>query len=179
MLKVDEVPTTPGHDKVTVLIGRFQPVTFGGHGKMYNEAKKLGHPVVIFVVRGEKSDPKKSPFPLDLTIEMVRSTFPEATVLHVGSAFIGDFVKILRDQNMEPTTIFCGTDRAKSYRKQIESYSDVWNLKLDLHEVERNSEDVSATSVRDAIKNNDRILFQNMTAPQCHHYFDKLLSFLK
>lgn len=171
---IDDVPTEPGKKKVTVLIGRFQPATGGGHGKMYDEAKKLGHPVVIFVVRGEKSDPKKSPFPLDLTVKVVEDSFPDADVFQATSAFIGEFIKPLREKGMEPVVMLCGTDRVKGYEGQIKRYAEKMNLNLEVKEITRGDDDVSATKVREALKADDEASFKKMMAKGAWKHYSEL-----
>lgn len=159
---VDAVPSEPAENPVTIILGRFQPCTVG-HLKMYEAAKKLGHPVVVYAIRGEKSDPKKSPFPHTVVAKTISETMPNVEVREAKSAFFGDFLVDLRPENREPVALICGADRVKSYSSQIDRYRTKLNLSIDIVEIARTDEEVSATKVREALLSDDQLSFNKMT----------------
>lgn len=175
---IADVLSTPAEKEVAVLMGRFQPPQ-KGHLKMYSEAGTSGLPVEIFVIRGEKSDPKKSPFPIELQEKMFAAVFEEVPPIFLApTGFIGDFVHFLRARGMEPKVFYCGSDRVKTYQSQLDRYSQNWNLKAEVKEVQRSDEDVSATAVRQALTDGDRDRFAEMTSESALTLFDELKGYL-
>ena len=67
----------------------------------------------------------------------------------------------------EPKELWAGTDRAPSYKRQVDVYPPQINSNLKLKVLERNEDDpgtagISATKVRQAIKAGDYVRVANM-----------------
>lgn len=175
---IDEVALKPGTKEVAVMMGRYQPPQVG-HLKMKAEAQRSGLPVAVFVIRGEKSDPKKSPFPIELQTEMFKAVFgDDQQIYRATTGFIGDIVHFLRTRDMEPKLFVCGSDRVKTYQSQLDRYSQKWSLEAKVIEVERTDEDASATAVRQALVEEDREKFVELTSESALKLFDELKGYL-
>ncbi len=171
-LSLDNVNKTPGKNKVVVMMGRFQPPTIAHLDIIEKAYKKYKLPVIIAIV---KSKNKNSPFSVDIIKKMIKESIKgKIEFLELSSGFIGDFISPLRDKNLEPTILFAGSDRIKSYENQIERYKELFDLNLTVEEIKRNDDDVSASKVRDALKNNDEESFKKLMSKNLHKYFKKL-----
>lgn len=163
-----------GVTPVTVIMGRFQPPT-KGHMRIVRQAKKIGNPIVMVVVRGAKTKFELSPFSLDVQKEMFNEILPVGSmIIDTPSGFIGDFVDELREMNLEPTVIVAGSDRKKTYETQINRYEQTLNLNLKVKEVKRQEKDVSATKARIALKLGDEKEFQKLMPKKLHRFFATL-----
>ena len=174
-LAIDQVNTTPGKEKVVVLIGRLQPPT-KAHIKIIEDGMKnenMGG--VIGVI---KSDNKNSPFPVSLISKMLKTVNPKIEVLSLTSGFIGDFISELRDKDKEPVILYAGSDRVNSYKGQLKRYSEKLNLSLNIVEITITDEDISASKVREAILNDDIKTFKKMMDPKLVKYFEEMKGFL-
>jgi len=170
--------TEPGKKEYAVVIGRMQPPTIA-HKKIIEDALKKYKNVLVGVIKGRKPSPK-SPFPVDLIVKILKDIFDGKVDIQVFErGFIGDIVYYLRTQkDGEPVVLFCGTDRVKTYSDQIKRYKDRFKLNIKVKEIKRSGEDVSATKVREAIKNNDKETFQKMVPEEEWKYFDELRKYL-
>jgi hypothetical protein len=61
----------------------------------------------------------------------------------------------------------CGTDRIESYRKMCSKYAP----EVDIIEIHREDSDVSATQVRNYIKNDKEEQFKELTPKSIHKYY--------
>ncbi len=176
-LSLDAVNKFPGTENVTVMVGRFQPPTKAHLGIIDSAYKKYKQKIIIAIV---KSNNEKSPFPFNLVKEIIkRSTKSKIEVIEIKTGFIGDFISPLRDKALEPTIILAGTDRVNSYKGQIKRYKEMFNLNITVKETKRTDEDISASKVRQAIKDNDEELFKSMTSKGTWGYFKKLKGYQK
>lgn len=165
-IQLKDVNMTKGTKPAVVFPGRFQPPT-KAHGLVIKQMKSKypkAEPIV-FIVRGEKSgqDKKKNPFSVDTQMAMLKKSTDVKRVLIVPNAFIGTFINEARNQGYEIEGIFCGTDRAKGYQSQIDRYKDELDIAIDVNEIKRSNEDISATKVRNALIDNDWNTFKKMT----------------
>ena len=166
-----------GRDKVdysksAFTIGRFQPLT-SGHMKMINELKKFKN-AYIFIVKGKKTskDKDKNPFDIDLQKEMIKKVAPKIDVIEIPSGFFVDEIEKLPENEFY---LLCGSDRVKGYERML-SYLE--NKKVNILEILRSNEDISATKVRQALKNDNKKEFEKMTPKEIHNYYDKLKEYL-
>lgn len=179
-IAIEDVNTTPGDKPVVVMQGRFQPFT-KGHYKVYEQAKSHGMPVVIYLVKGKKSSEDKQSNPLEAEeqIEFIKkSVGSDVEVRVIPDGFIGTWVNDLRNDGMEPKVFLTGTDRMKAYKGMINRYITKWDIDITLDEIERADEDISATRVRQAIKNDDFDTFKDMTVNLDDTDFEKLKSLM-
>lgn len=161
--------------KVNIVIGRFQPFTKGHKlilEQMYTQNKL---PTVIFYIENTRKD-KRHPFSDDITEEIINLSLKADTKLFAGcfkvrSANIVAIGDILYKNHLEGVLFGCGSDREGAYEKQVNNkkyreeghFSDEFKLFPIKRNEESNSVDgISATKVRNAIKENDFDSFYNM-----------------
>jgi len=179
---LDDIPTKQGKDKVVIFVGRFSPPT-KAHCQIIESAyKKYKKPVHIFIVRSE-SGKNTSPFPPEVQQQIFNESLSVPHEVHiVKTAFIGDFLTVLRDQDDEPIAMYCGTDRFKSYQDQLNRYNEKLNYNIELNEIKRDEEskeNISGTNVRNALKNDDIDEFQRNMSKGAWKLFDKLKEYVK
>lgn len=154
-------------ERVNIIIGRFQPFTLG-HLKCAQEAqKKLGVKTVLLVINTVKQD-SRHPF-LTKQIEkildkMCKDESSLAGYVLVKNANIVDNIEILREAGYEPISWTCGTDRIDAYNTMVKKYGDDINLdkNFQMIEVKRSDEDISATAVRKALRDDDEEAYMKM-----------------
>lgn len=154
-------------EKVNIIIGRFQPFTLG-HLKCAQEAqKKLGVKSVLLVINTVKQD-ARHPF-LTKQIEKILDKMCKdepslAGYVLVKNADIVKNIEILREAGYEPISWTCGTDRYAPYETMVKKYGKDINLdpNFEMIEVKRGDEDISATAVRKALRDNDEDTFKNL-----------------
>lgn len=171
-LSLEAVNKTPQDKEVTVFMGRMQPPTKAHIDIINNAVKRFNQPVVIAVV---KSGNDQSPFPVKLIKNILdKSLNKKSKVIEIKSGFIGDFISPLRDKKLEPSLLIAGSDRVKGYRSQVKRYEELFNLNLEVKEIQRTSDDVSATKVRQALSDSDKETFKSMTAKGTWSFYKKL-----
>lgn len=168
-----------GKEKVNFMVGRFQPPTLG-HLKVIEQIHdQNGYPVVIFTVRSKKRNPEKTPFSDDTINKMfmdIKNEYPNliADFIKIPSAGIDTIIDNLRPK-MEPVLWGTGTDRLKGYQLQTQRYRDYPGFpNIEIYEIKRGDDDISASKVRKAIRNNDFNTYKKMMPKSTHKYFDIL-----
>ena len=166
-------------EKVNILIGRFQPFTLG-HLKCAQEAqKKLGVKTVLLVINTVKQD-SRHPFltkQLEKILDkMCKEESSLAGYVLVKTANIVDNIEILREAGYEPISWTCGTDRIDSYTTMTKKYGKDINLNDDFEmiEIKRGDEDISATAVRRALRDNDKDTYMKLVPNIWTKQFDYL-----
>lgn len=168
---------------INLMVGRFQPFT-KGHLKCVEAAfAENGFPVRICMIGNTKFD-TKHPFTDELIAEemdIVKKQYSdkiEGTQI-VKNGNISGIVYWLNKEGYTVHSLVCGTDRAATYQKAV----DLARTKPDRNpfindfkiiEVKRGDEDISATQVRNAIKNNDINSFEKLMPEGTSGLFDKL-----
>lgn len=147
-------------EKVNIIIGRFQPFTLG-HLKCAQEAqRRLGVKSVLLVINTIKQD-ARHPFltkQIEKILDKMCKEEPTLTgYVLVKNADIVKNVEILREAGYEPVSWTCGTDRYAQYETMVKKYGKDIDLddNFEVIEVKRGDEDISATAVRQALRNND------------------------
>lgn len=147
-------------EKVNIIIGRFQPFTLG-HLKCAQEAqRRLGVKSVLLVINTVKQD-ARHPFltkQIEKILDKMCKEEPTLTgYVLVKNADIVKNVEILREAGYEPVSWTCGTDRYAQYEAMVKKYGKDIDLddNFEVIEVKRGDEDISATAVRQALRNND------------------------
>ena len=175
-MAVSDVNTEPGDTDVAVIMGRFQPPTKAHLKIIENAYKKTHNKVAVFIV---KSKSEKSPFDTGRVIDILKTLKVPIEIFVIKNGFIGEFVHILRNNKLEPTTLWVGSDRKSSYESQIRRYEDTFNLNLEVKEIKRSAEDISASKVREALLNDDFETFKSMMTKNSLKFYEKLKKDLK
>lgn len=154
-------------EKVNIIIGRFQPFTLG-HLKCAQEAqRKLGVKSALLVINTVKQD-ARHPFltkQIEKILDKMCKEEPTLTgYVLVKNADIVKNVEILREAGYEPVSWTCGTDRYSQYENMVKKYGKDIDLddNFEVIEVKRGDEDISATAVRQALRNNDEDTYTSL-----------------
>jgi nicotinamide mononucleotide adenylyltransferase len=150
-------------EKVNIILGRFQPFT-DGHLKMIEAGyRENGFPTVILQIPNKKFD-ERHPFSDELIkeeIDMIRSSVKNTIIDHfyIINADIAKIASICHEHDYEPVLWLCGSDRYEAYSKQANNkkYKSDNDLlpEFKCFEIKRDDDDISASKVREAIKNDD------------------------
>lgn len=170
-----------GKKPVNMFVGRFQPFTLG-HVKVFEKMyKENGLPVVVYMVRGGKSDPEKRPFDEDMQQAMfakMKKQYPflEASFVVPNGAI--DTMFAAARPAYEPMMWGYGSDRKKSYGAMInkQRYRDELGVDPSFKgfEIFRTDDNISASKVRNALKIDDEKTFKKMTPKSIHKFYKPL-----
>ena len=171
----------PGKKPVNIFVGRFQPFTLG-HVKVFEKMhKENGYPVVVYMVRGGKPDPEKSPFDEDLQQSMfakMKNQYPFLEASYVVPNGAIDTLYSTARPAYEPMMWGYGTDRKNAYNGMIDkqAYRDQLGVHPDFKgfEIKRGDENISASKVRNALKIDDEKTFKQMTPKSIHSFYKTL-----
>jgi len=155
-----------------IFSGRFQPVT-AAHAKIIEDIGKENTKGTIFLVKGKASskDKDKNPFDTDIQKKMLELVAPKNVNIEIISS--GFFVDKLNDMPDNNFIAYAGSDRISAYEK-FKKYMGEGKT-LTIKEIKRTDEDISATKVREALKNKDRKTFNKLTNPKMHKMYDELI----
>lgn len=156
--------------KVNILIGRFQPFTYG-HLKCVEEAwKKLGvQSVIVIIDTPENKVDSKHPFPTSMLLPVYKEVFKRngkvADIVTCNNANIVTIGETLHNMGYEIVSWTCGTDRIDSYKRMSDKYHKDAFLADDFQmiEIKRTAEDISATKARKALVENDLDTWKKIT----------------
>jgi hypothetical protein len=170
-----------GKKPVNIFVGRFQPFTLG-HVKVFEQMyKENGYPVVVYIVRGSKPDPEKSPFDEDLQQAMfakMQKQYPFLEASYVVPNGAIDTLYSSARPAYEPMLWGYGTDRKNAYNGMIDkqAYRDQLGVHPDFKgfEIKRGDENISASKVRNALKIDDEKTFKQMTPKSIHSFYKTL-----
>lgn len=192
---------TPG---TAFIVGRFQPIT-KMHYRIIDEARKKYQQVFVIVVNplptprakkytksGQVRKPvmdkmKKNPFPLNTRIKLIHKAFKGKldfeNIIPAKSGFTPDIVKklhryISKEDQKQTFVLLAGSDRVDEYKRQLATELPA---SVKIKEISRNidnAENVSATKVRNAIRNNRSDEFEKLTPSGIHDQFDALKGYL-
>jgi citrate lyase synthetase len=92
--------------------------------------------------------------------------------------YIPDIVNAMRQSGVEPTCVYTGEDRIGGYKKQLAHFNAAMpdNKKIDISFVET-ARELSATEVREAIRENNQEKFNKMMPIELHDEFEKMRQF--
>lgn len=156
--------------KVNIIIGRFQPFTYG-HLKCVEEAWKVKHlkSVVVMIDTPENKVDEKHPFPSSMLLPIYQEVFAKngkiVDVVLCKSANIVEIGDELKSRGYEIASWTCGTDRIDAYQKMSSKYHDDAHLAEDFEmiEIKRTADDISATKARKALLDGDLNTWKRMT----------------
>jgi FAD synthase len=168
----------PTQDKtVELFLGRMQPVHLGHEAII----KKMKNPIVA-LVKGKASSEDKSRNPLSAKdqIKYLKKLFSSLDVLEVPTGFIPDIINAIRKDGKEVVTVYAGSDRIAGYKKMI----DVYNKKLGDDQqmnvkFKKTPRVTSATTVRDAIRDDDIETFKKNMPKKLHSEWESLRKIIK
>ena len=161
---------------VGIFSGRMQPVTLA-HSKIIDDMSKENDKGIVFIVKGKKTseDKEKNPFDAETQKKMLELIAPKNINIEIiSTGFFVDELNKLPDGTK--FTAYAGSDRVKAYTSFQKYMED--NRTLEIKEIKRTDEDISATKVREALKADDRKTFEKMTHKNIHKMFDELKEIL-
>lgn len=183
------------------IVGRFQPIT-KLHYQIIDDARKKYQSIFVVIVnppvpskekrynkKGELRKPEadrmqKNPFSLGLRMKLIHKAFGgkihPSHIISAENGFTPDIVdKIMRytskEKLKEKVILLAGSDRIPGYKRQLESVPEMDNVEI--QEIPRDmdsADNVSATKVRNAIKNGDEETFKELTPQGIHSEFNRL-----
>lgn len=175
--------------KVNIVVGRFQPFTLGHQSIVEALFKENGLPTVVCCISNKKYD-SRHPFPDDLIKTELETCYKSQNffqdVIFIKSANIVEIGEELKKRNYEAHLWGCGTDRKTSYEKMVSNPKYTVNFPEDFKVFVLSRDDssegidgISATKVREAIKNNDKESFKKMMPKGSEKMFQDFTNVLK
>jgi len=164
-------------NSIGLVVGRFQPPHIG-HKQIFERVAKNHNKFYILLVKGAKSskDKKRNPFPSDLQKEMLQEILPNnGEVLEVPNAFIPKTVEVT-DFESNSFVLYAGPDRAKKYEDLIDKMPE--GTELSIVPVNFDRSNVSASTVREALKHEDFDIFKKVMPDELLKYWETLLEFI-
>ena len=170
--------------KTGVLLGRFQHIHIG-HEKLINIGLKLCEKLLVFVGSADKNCTPRNPYDVLYRIKLIEKIYDEEIksgkmiVLPINditnendlSPIWGEYVISKASEKLEqlPECIIYGKDKNifKCFPKKV-----VKNITEIL--VDRNTLNISATEIREFLKNNDRTSWEKYTNVKIHNEYDNL-----
>ena len=141
-------------------LGKFR-VLSSAHYKIIKDAIAVyDHVVVALVSSAETKDTK------DLRERMLKAAFPTLEIVHANS---GNLFTIINKASSNINVVLAGSDRVAAYSKMLEKNPDIR-----VREIKRTDEDVSATKIVKAIKEDNFELFKSMTPKEIHDFYNEL-----
>ena len=146
-----------------LILGKFRVLT-KAHYNMIKEAIAKYDTVTVNIVSSKETKGTK-----ELRNEIISHCFPDVEILNSST---GNIFTIMRKSQNEITTIIAGSDRVESYRKMLEK-----NYGMDVYEIPRIDDDISATKV---IANLEDYKYFKQNTPKCSwKFYDEYLKAYK
>lgn len=160
---------------VGIFSGRFQPATLA-HSNIIDTMSKENDKGIIFLVKGKKSseDKDKNPFDAEIQKKMLELIAPKNVEVRIISSgfFVGELNKMQEDNFVA----YAGTDRLTSYERMASYMEEGKTLKV--KEIKRTNEDISATKVRESLRDGNEEMFKKLTNPKMHKMYNELKDIL-
>lgn len=163
-------------DKVGILSGRFSPVT-QAHADIIKQISEENERGIVFLVKGKATSKDKdvNPFDADVQLKLIEAVLPSnMTVQIIPTGFFPDEINKMDEKEF---TIYAGSDRIETYAKWASYMED--DRVLHAKEIERTNEDISATKVRTALREDDKLTFEAMTPNEIHGFYEELHSLVE
>ena len=116
-------------------------------------------------MKGKKSslDTDANPFDAETQMKMLELIAPKnVKIAIIPTGFYPDYVP------RGKIRLYAGSDRIKGYERMGK------DLDLEMVELKRTDEDISATKVRNAIKEDDEATFKKLTPKEIHSMYNEL-----
>ena len=157
-----------------ILVGRFQPF-HNGHAAAVDMMKD---PVIV-IVKGEKSssDRERNPLTFEQQKQLIHAVYPNVPVFQVPNAHLPTIISTLGLHGYNVTKVYTGSDRIQRYRAMVDEH----NKKVELQRLDPQPDQISmapvdvefvetprydsATTVRQAVRDNDFHLYSIMMPP--------------
>ncbi len=158
-------------DSVGIFSGRFQPPTLA-HSDIINKMSKENSRGIVYIVKGKETSKNKdqNPFDVEVQKEMLEAIAPKNIKIEIIST--GFFVDELNKFKNTKFVAYAGSDRGRVYTT-CTKYLENDNI-LEIKEIKRTDEDISASKVREALKDDDKETFNKMTDKNIHKMFKEL-----
>ena len=155
-----------------LFLGRVQPPT-KAHCDIIAGMK---NPVVVLVRATKSPDRLRNPFPYDYQRNLLLKVDPKIKVREWVNGYVPDIIQSLKSEGLNVTAVYAGSDRIHEYARMINQANQTLSEPIfcHLYEVKRTGEDVCATRVRTALKNNDLESYRKMMPKQLHDEFDRM-----
>ena len=166
--------------KVNIILGKFHPFT-KAHCQIIEDLYRQNNYKVIIVIARSKNIDETHPFSQDLILKELSKVYSTNNIVqdiyvHSGGDF-GPLFEHLYKAGYEPQLWGCGTDRVEAYRKFIKNpkYIKMFHLpeNFDIYELKRTNNDISATKVRQFIKDNNFESFKEMMPEESWQFFEE------
>jgi len=154
-----------------LFLGRMQPPT-KAHISIIENALKIFGKVYVAIVKGEKTDPLKNPFNFETQLEIINDIFGKNVILvQAKNGYVPMIIGYIEEKyNDEISAVLAGSDRKESYERQLsKNYPDVQVI-----EIPRTTKGISATALRNALRDDDYDMFKKNTDKRILKYFEKL-----
>lgn len=160
-----------GEEIHAIFSGRFQPIT-KAHASIIETIGKENKSGTIFLVKGKATskDKEANPFDAEIQQKMLEKIAPKNVQIKIIPT--GFFVDELNEMPYDNFVAYAGTDRVGAY-KRFTSYLEEGKT-LEIKEIKRGDDDISATKVRDALKNGDEKEFKKLTDSRIHSMYNEL-----
>lgn len=147
---------------VALIIGRFNPF-HKGHGQFF---KQSNLPTILGIIKGKNSDIIKNPFSIEKQLEIINKAKRNIKNLEdieiFQNAAIDIIVNKLRSKGYELKKFYCGSDRYDAYKIMIDRWNPKLNSNIEIIVLDRLSNPISGTKIREAIKLNNYTLTKKM-----------------
>lgn len=154
--------------KINIILGKFQPWT-RAHQQIIEDLYKQNNCKVLIIQTQIKNKDEKHPFNCETIRDEIRGLKNKKPIYDIWTHTGGDFGPLFQklfDNNLIVKLWGCGTDRVEAYLKFIKNvnYQARFHIPedLEIYEIKRTDQDISATKLREAIKNNDFETFSKM-----------------
>jgi len=153
-----------GVGSIGIFIGRLQVITIK-HLEMFQRMIDENTKSIIFIVKGKKTslDKENNPLDIETQLQMLGNLNLKNTEIRVIKTAY--FIDELEDTNLK-YNLYCGSDRNYNHFKK-------YLKNLNIITLERDNE-ISASNVRNYIKNNDYQNFKRYTPSNIHSMYNKL-----
>jgi len=146
-------------------LGKFR-VLSSAHYKIIKDAFAVYDHVVVAVVSSIETKDTK-----DLRERMLKAAFPTLEIVHANN---GNLFTIINKSSSNINVVLAGSDRVAGYSKMLEKNPDIR-----VREIKRSDEDVSASKIIKAIKEDNFELFKSMTPKEIHSFYNELKNVYK
>lgn len=165
------------HNQNALFLGRFQPPTIAHFNIIKNfiemcKGRLYYNKIVICIISGNKSKKELNPFPVSLIKEMIKKVFPDDNI-EIMTHSTGNLISIINKYKFNIRYVLAGSDRSDDYAKQLRN-----TYTTNVLEYDRRDDDVSATKLRKAIKEDNFNDFKKLIHPELIGYYDQLKSLM-
>lgn len=163
--------------KGSLFLGRMQPI-HNGHDAII---KMLKFKPYVVVVKGSKSsqDKERNPFDFKYQSQLIKKLNPRVKVMEAPTGYIPDMINSFRKDGIEIVEVLAGDDRISGYERQIASFNKQMPPEKQINvSFVKTPRVTSATTVRNAIRQNDLETFRSNVPKALWGEWDKMKKIL-